>query len=317
MRKQTFLALWIVIAVVVGPRVIGVTAQGTPEPASLVLTVDNGADARLNRMDWDVNAWSLLLPGTSIRGSDYIDLAGRTTVRVLCPDLTVLDQRGSEVPQCNPYPAVTAFFYVDDPAWTAHGQNTAITVLPADIASLPADLDPGSYGAQELSGAGLDLVRNGIGTIQGLDLPDDAKAFALSSLYRSQGALLDAVGVLTALPDIGCTERRPSVDAPTGDARPMVQSPVLYLRLGELYELLGLTSNASLQYQCALDLSNALGDTADAALASARWANIATDPGQAIQFYQQSINAYAQLGAQQDMQAVLDVCGLRNCTPPG
>jgi hypothetical protein len=212
---------------------------------------------------------------------------------------------------------VTAFYYVDDPAWTARNQNSAITLLPGDIASLPADIDPGSYGAQELSGSGLDLVRSGISTIQALDVPDDAKAFALASLYRSQGALLDAVGVLTNLPDIGCTERRPSVDAPTGEARPMVQSPVLYLRLGELYELLGLTPNASTQYGCALDLANALGDTADAALASARWANIATDPGQAIQFYQQSINSYAQLGAQGNVQAVLDVCGLRNCTPPG
>ncbi|MBN1966896.1 MAG: hypothetical protein JW910_19745, partial [Anaerolineae bacterium] len=65
-----------------------VTAQGgEPVPTHLVLSVDNGSDARINRMDWDVNGWSPLLPATAVRPNDYIDLAGRTTVIVLCTDL--------------------------------------------------------------------------------------------------------------------------------------------------------------------------------------------------------------------------------------
>jgi hypothetical protein len=319
MRKQTLIIPLMLLALVLiaSPAAAQPRQQsGTgSEPAHLVLTLDNGADARLNRVDWDVNAWSPLLPGAGIRSSDYIDLAGRTTVRVLCTDLTLLDQRGSEVPRCNPYPSVTAFYFADDPAWTMRDQSPTVFTLPAGVGTLPPGFDPGAYGASELSGGSLDTVLAGIQAIQALGVPDDAQALALASLYRSNDLPLDALGVLLALPDLGCTQR-PTVQPPDGEDRPMVQSPVMYLRVGELYEMLGQLDDAARNYQCAATLADGFNDPADSALAYARWANVAPDPAQAVQFYQFSINNYAAIGAVDLVNTVLEICGSRNCTAP-
>ncbi|MBI5960682.1 MAG: hypothetical protein HY866_18230 [Chloroflexi bacterium] len=319
MRKQTLILPLILLALALIPLTPAAAQprqqNAGSEPAHIVLTLDNGADARMNRVDWDVNAWSPLLPGASLRSSDYIDLAGRTTVRVLCTDLSLLDQRGSEVPRCNPYPAVTAFYYYDDPAWTMRDQTPTVFTLPAGVSTLAPGFDPGAFGASELSGGQLDTVLAGIQAIQSLDVPADAQALALASLYRTNDLVLDALGVLLALPDLGCVQR-PAVAVPDGEARPMVQSPVMYLRIGELYEMLGSLNDAARNYQCAADLADSLGDPADAALAYTRWANVAPDPGQAIQFYQFSITNYGTIGALDQMNTVLEICGSRNCTTP-
>lgn len=305
----------VVLALPVGAQDSG--PGGTSEPAHLVLSVDNGGEAHINRMDWDINAWSPLLPATSVRSSDYIDLAGRTTVKILCTDLVLLDQLGSQAPACNAYPTVTAFFFTDDPTWTQRGGIGTVTTLPADMAIIPEEVDnPGAYNLRELSGGELDTLLAQVSAVLALDVSPEARAYALSSLYRGQGALFEALGTLTALPDLGCTRRRPAVDVPTGESRPLTQSPALYIRIGELYEMLNQPPDAQRSYGCAVDLAQALGDTADLALAQARWANIADDPGQAIQFYQQSINNYWALGALTNASAVLEICGSRNCTAP-
>jgi hypothetical protein len=311
MHKKLFFMILIGLVVLgVGPYAAAQNAT-TPDAAHLVLSV-TGSGARINRMDWDLNAFAPVFPGASVRASDYIDLSGRTTVMVLCTDLTLIDQRGSEVPRCDQYPAITAFIYVDDPAWKADLPQT-INTLPDE--SIPPEVtNPGTYQTSQLSGSALDATLSAVETINALAVDDAARAFALSSYYRTQGALFSALGALTALPDLGCTARRPSVTPPTGEDRPLVQSPVTYLRVGELYEMLGQPDDALRNYACAADLSNTLSDPADAALAYARQANVINDPVQAIQFYQTAINNYAGLGATTQANTLLDICGSRNCT---
>ncbi len=308
-KKMFFIFLIGMVAVGVGPYAAAQDATA-PEAAHLVLSV-TGSGARINRMDWDLNAFAPVFPGASVRASDYIDLAGRTTVMVLCTDLTLIDQRGSEVPRCEAYPATTAFYYVDDPAWKAEPPST-VTTLPGEI--IPAEVtNPDAYRVSELSGGALDAAVSAAQTINALAVDDAGRAFALSSYYRSQGALFSALGALTTLPDLGCTVRRPSVEPPTGEDRPLVQSPVTYLRVGELYEMLGQPEDAIRNYACAASLAEALSDPADMALAYARQANVTTDPAQAVQFYQLAINNYAGLGAKTQANTLLEICGSRNC----
>ena len=309
-KKMFFMILIGLVALGVGPYAAAQDATA-PEPTHLVLSV-TGSGARINRMDWDLNAFAPVFPGASVRASDYIDLTGRTTVMVLCTDLTLIDQRGSEVPRCDQYPAITAFVYVDDPAWTAD-PSQPVSTLPGETVP-PEVTDPGAHQTSELSGSALDDVLAAVETINGLAVDDAGRAFALSSYYRNQGALFSALGALTALPDLGCTARRPSVTPPTGEDRPLVQSPVTYLRVGELYEMLGQPDDAVRNYSCAADLATALDDPADMALAYARQANVINDPAQVIQFYQTAIDNYAGLGATTQANTLLDICGSRNCT---
>jgi tetratricopeptide (TPR) repeat protein len=313
-KKMFFISLIVIMALGVLPNAAAQDTGTSPEPAHLVLSV-TGSGARINRMDWDLNAFAPVFPGASVRASDYIDLSGRTTVMVLCTDLTLLDQRGSEVPRCNTYPNLTAFYYVDDPAWSAPDKAITVVTLPADLANIPAEVNkPNSYNQDELVGGELELVLSGVNTINGLDLSAEAKAFALSSFYRSQDVYFEALGALTALPDLGCTARRPTVSPPEGEDRPLVQSPVTYLRVGELYEMLGQIDDALRNYSCAADLAQAVSDPADTALAYARWANVTNDPVEAIQFYQIAIDNYAGLGAAEQANTLLEICGSRNCT---
>jgi len=315
MRKLAFMAIITIIILASVP--VGVTAQqGDLEPAHLVLSVDNGIDARLNRMDWDVNAWAPLFPAMGVRSSDYIELAGRTTVMVLCSDLTLLDQRGSEVPRCDPYASETFFFYLDDPTWTPD-ESTEVVVSSADPASFPPEIrDPGAHNLRELSDSERSDIAAQVDTILGLGLSSDAEAFALSSLFRSYGMLFDAIGTLTALPDLQCTERNRTAEITSSDQRTLTESPALYVRLGELYQMIGQNEDANRSYECAVALGESAGDPANTALAYARLANISEDTAEATQLYQLSINNYAMLLAINDANAVLEVCGLRNCTLP-
>ncbi len=319
MRKQTSLIFLLVALLVAAlPLMAQGTQQGgeSTEPAHLVLTVDSGGDARINRVDWDVNAFALVFPGTGVRSSDYIDLSGRTTIKVLCTNLALLDQRGSEVPACDPYSSKSAFFYYDDPRWSTEGVATVVT-YPADLAAIPAEVrNPAGYNFNELTSGELDAVRADVSTITSLGVPAEAQAFALSSLYRGQGMIFQALAELVAIPGLECIERRPSVTPPSSDTRTMVQSPVLYIRIGELYELLGQPEDALRNYRCAGELAQVIGDPATIALAFARWANIEPDGAQAIQYYQRAIDNYAQLKAADSASAMLEICGSRNCTMP-
>ncbi len=291
---------------------IGGTAQGSsPTPAHLVLSIDDGTDAQLNRMDWDVNAWSPVFPGTALRSGDYIELSASTAAVVLCTDLTLLTQRGSEAAQCDPYPYDTFFVFLDDPAWSPDNEASQILVQSTDFP--PEVTNPSALPLVQLSDSQRSTIEGQISQINGLGLPDDAAAFAAASLYRGQGLILDAIQTLTTLPDIECTDRRTTVSDPPTDARPLVKSPLLYLRLGELFQIVGQNEDAQRYYLCASDLAERLNDPADAALAYARQANIA-DPANAVGLYQLSIDRYTALGAAEDASAMLELCGSRSCT---
>jgi hypothetical protein len=318
MRKLAILTSVLVLAALVAQSSVIAQDSGgdSMEPAHLVLTVASGGEARINRMDWDVNAFAPIFPGTGVRGSDYIDLSGRTTLQILCADLSLIDQRGSEVPSCDPYPAQSRFLYLDDPAWTVESAPTIVT-FPADLASVPAEIvNPNGYNFNELVGGELDAVRADVAAITELGLPAEAQAFALASLYRGNDMLFQSLAESNAISGLECIERRPSVTPPSDDTRTLVQSPVLYIRIGELYQLLGQQEDALRNYRCAGELAQTIGDPANVALAFARWANIEPDGAQAIQYYQRAIDNYARLGAVDNANAMLEICGLRNCTMP-
>jgi hypothetical protein len=319
MRKHTLVGVIILVLIAVMPGIPhGVTAmQGTTsDPIHLVLSVESDGDVTINRIDWNVNGLSPVYPGTGVRGSDYLNLSGRSTLSVLCTDLQLIDQRNSEAPRCNTYPSITAFFYADDPTWTP--SSGAPTVVVTDPPTIPPEVttDLGAFNLQTLSGDQQAQVSQVTNTIMSLGVDTAAQAVALSSYYTSQEMYFDAIGVMTSLPDLQCTAQRPKVQAPEGGKRPLLQSPVVYLRLGELFQMIGQIQDAQRYYQCAQELSDGLSDTADSALAYARLANVWPDPGQAIQFYQTSINLYVQLGATDYANSLLEICGSRNCTMP-
>lgn len=314
MRTRVSLVILIVlIALAAGP----VWAQGGGlQPAHLVLSVDNGTEARLNRMDWDVEAWAPLFPATSVRSNDYIDLQGRTTVMILCADLTLVDQRGSESPGCDPYAYGEAFIYADSPRWLPDDEARGAIPILSDESVPPEITDPGAISMQVLGEGDLAAITQQADMILNLPVSEEAQAFALSSLYRAQGLFIDSIRELTALPDIGCSARRPFVDPPSGDTISLVQSPVLYLRLGELFQLVAQDEDALRYYQCAAEQAEALSDPSSTALAYARQGAMAADPAEAIRLYQLAIDNYAALGATEDANAMLEICGSRNCTLP-
>lgn len=312
MRKPFILLTAIVLIIAGSLPVPGAAAQGGGStPAHLVLSVNDGIDAQLNRMDWDIAAWSPVFPGTVLRSGDYIELAASTTALVLCTDLTLLEQRGSESAQCNPYPYDTFFIYTDDPMWTAEDEAQQIQVLSTD--SFPPEVtDPGTLPLVQVSDDQRAQVEQQISQINGLGLSDDAAAFAAASFYRGQGLIIDAIQTLITLPGVECTARRATVTDPPADERSLVKSPVFYLRLGELFQIIGQNEDAQRYYLCASDLAERLSDPADAALAYARQANIA-EPADAVGLYQLSIDRYAALGAVDAASAMLEMCGSRNC----
>lgn len=323
-NKHTFGLL--IVFVLLGLVALGsgapayVTAQGDygPEPAHLVMSVDGEGDARLNRMDWDVNAWAPLYPGTGVRANDYIDLSGKATVSILCADLTLIEQRGSEVPRCYAAPEPT-FIYLDDPGWVPSPEETqTVVVFSSDLSGLPPEiLNPGGVNLNELTGDEASRVSAQRDTILALNLSPEAQAVALSSLYRTQGMTFDAISVLITLPEIGCSTRRPFIEPPAEGERPLLQLPVVYIRLGESFQILGQTEDAQRYYNCAGELAQTLGDPANGALAFARQANMAEELAVKTQLYQSAINNYMQLGAVEDADVMLNRCGSSNCTMPG
>ncbi|MBN2303188.1 MAG: tetratricopeptide repeat protein [Anaerolineae bacterium] len=310
MRNLTLLACILILVTALAPA----AAQGgdRSDPAHLIVSMQSDGEVRINRMDWDVNAFAPVFPGAAVRGSDYVDLSGRTAVLILCNDLTLLDQRGSEVPRCDPYAYSPVFYYPDDPDWEP--------ALPPTVVTLPGSAAPpeftGSANRNELTGGELDSVLANTETILGLDLDTTGHAFALAMYYYGQGMTFDAITILTALPDLECSDRRPTVDPPGNGVLTLVKSPVVYLRLGELYQSLGQDDVAGRYYRCGADLASALGDPADEALALARQANLQADPVTAIDLYQSAINRYAALGALDAANLLLEICGSRNCTLP-
>lgn len=312
------LVLVLVLCVVALPFA---NAQGTPnndprgdtnQPVHLVLHVADGGEALINRMDWNVNAFAPVYAGTSARSGDYIDLSGRTTLRILCADLTLIEQLGSETPQCDPYAYTLAFFYPNSPVWTMVGERVTVVTFPANLASTPPGVNVGQYTVDELTGGELDEVLAQQQKITALPLEPEQIAFALGSFYRGQGMIFEAVSTLTAITEGQCSNR-PTVN--TGQTTTQIAaSPVLYLRIGELYDILALTQEAERYYQCAAGLAQEAGDQANAGLAFARQANIVADPVRAIDLYQRAINEYVALGAMDDARMLLDICGQRNCT---
>jgi tetratricopeptide (TPR) repeat protein len=284
----------------------------TQQPAHLVLSVTDGGEALINRMDWNVNAFAPVQAGTSVRSGDYIDVSGRTTLKILCADLKLIEQLGSEAPQCDPYAANPAFLYPNSPVWSMVGQRITVVTFPSNLASTPDGVETSQYSVNELAGGNLDTVVAMQQTITGLALEPEQKAFALGSLYRGQGMIFEALNTLTAITEGQCS-RTNSVNASQTGTQ-IAASPVLYLRIGELYDILGLTNDAARYYQCAVGLAQENGDQASAGLAFARQANIAPDPVQAISLYQLAIDNYTDLGANDDASALLDICGQRNCT---
>ncbi len=309
MRTRISLLILVLLAVVLTGA--PVTAQKASDAVHLVLSVESDGGVNINRFNWDVQALSPVYPGTSVGTSDFLDLSGRSRVIVLCTDLQIVEQLNSEVPRCNPYPNVTAFFSADDPTWIPDSGP----VMVFDPAALPEGIDASAAELETLSNAAQTETTTLTQTIQGLGLSEEAEAFAVASVYRTEGLYLDAIATLLDLPDIECQRPR-GVTAPTGTDRPLVKSPVLYLRLGELYQMIGQDEDAGRYYECAAVLAEALQDPANLGLAFARWANISEDPGQAIQFYQNAINNFALLGAADYADAMLEVCGSRNCTMP-
>lgn len=282
------------------------------EAVHLVLAVNSSGAVSFNRIEWGVTAFAPLFPGTGVRANDFMDVSADTTITILCADLALVRQRGSGVPDCSTYLQDPVFRYVDDPEW-----------LPADVGvvtvteSSPQPDEIFATGEFQVAAAGdslLAAVTEQVSAIAALDVPDDAKAFALATYYREQGMTFDAVNALLALPEVGCQREGQTVAPPRADERPLAKLPVTYLRLGELYQELGNDDIAARYYGCAATLAETLEDPANLALASARWANI-VDIATATPLYQVAIDSYAQLGARGYAETMAEFCG-RDCRLP-
>jgi tetratricopeptide (TPR) repeat protein len=316
MRTWITIGLVVLIALGLGGRAAAQEqGQARTVAAHLVLAMSQGGVAEINRMDWDVNAFAPLALGEGVRSNDYIEVSGDTSLAILCADLQLIEQRGSEVPPCNQYIDTPMFSYTEDPVWRPSDAASTIVVFPPDLALVPVEIsDPGAFNQSVLTGGDLDQVVSARDTILDLSVPGEAKAYALSRLYRNQDMIFDALGVL--LPDLECTARRAFVEPPGPNERLLFKSPAVYLHAGEMFQMLGQTEDAVRYYTCAADLADATGDTANLALAFARLGNATEEPGQKISFYQQAIDTYAALNAPELVNGVLEICGRGNCSVP-
>lgn len=302
---------WVVLSVALGMLLLMpnlVAAQNnsnSPEVAHVVLEVEGTVG--VSRDGWNVLSQTAVVPGMALRASDYLIFSGASQVKVLCADLSIQEVFSDGVVKCTSNPSHPAFYYVDMLDWlpdTNTVTTTAETVLPDEVSE--------AIELETLSSADTATLNSQRATIEALNLDDDIEAYVLASLYARYGLYYDAITTVSAHEDLQCKDV--ALVRSLG-ASAMLESPTVYLRLGEWYYFVDDLANSEQMLTCSQQLATSNNDIGHVALASARLGDITTD-GNPFTFYQQAIDSFAQLQANNAVDNLLQTCGSRNCSDP-
>lgn len=287
----------------------GVTAQtdsGESEVAHLLLAVDG--TVTVSRDGWDILADSLAPPGSNLREGDYLVFSGSGSALILCADLSVFEQYSDGVVNCISDPQMPAFYYADSVEWMPE-ENSPSVMVKADT-TIPANAP--SIQTQSLSGEDDQALSGLLQNVAGLGLEPDVQSYVTAALYDRYGLYYDAINEILQNDSIQCVER--AVVRPTSENL-IMESPVTYIRLGEWHHFIGDVEASQRFFACAFQLAEELGDTGNAALAAARSGDVTTSDDQ-VSYYQQAIDRFASLDANENIEELLGICGSRSCTDP-
>jgi hypothetical protein len=287
----------------------GVTAQsdsGEDEVAHLLLQVEGAVT--VSRDGWDINADSLAVSGSNLREGDYLVFSASSRAVILCADLTLVEQFADGVANCISDPQMPAFYYADGIEWMPE-TDTQTLFVKVDT-SIPADapaMQTASLAAED--NQALATLQQSIGAL-GLD--PEIQSYVMANLYARYGLYYDAINELVQFDTLQCVDR--AVVRPTGSSA-IFESPVTYVRLGEWHNFIGNVEASQRFFSCGFQLAEELGDTGNAALSAARSGDVTTNNDE-VSYYQQSINRFASLDANENIEVLLGICGSRSCTDP-
>ncbi len=305
MKRITLMLVVGIVALLPGLVSAQDDSERAAEASHILLAVEGSVS--VSRNGWDILEDSLAPPATSLREGDFLVFAGSSSAVILCADLTLAEQFADGVVECSPDPENPAFYYADNVEWMS-SEPLVVAITPET--QLPPDT--GDVQLVQLSAEDQETLAAQMTAVDGLGLEPDATVFVLASLYARYGLYYDAINILLTHDAIQCRDR--AIVRPTGD-NPVLESPVSYLRLGEWHYFTGDQAASERFFTCARQLANDIQDEGNAALAAARLGDVTLE-GDPFQFYQEAIDYYAALGANTDVDALLDFCGSRNCTDP-
>ncbi len=304
-NKLGLLAIIIMLIATYG----GVTAQSDPnenEVAHLLLQVEGTVN--VSRDGWDIRADSLAASGSNLREGDYLVFSGSSRAVILCADLTVVEQFADGVANCISDPPTPAFYYSDLIEWMPADGTSTVTIKPDTtiLANAPA------IQTQSLSSEDSQTLSTLQQGIAGLNLESEIQSYVTANLYTGYNLYYDAINELLQNDSVQCIER--AVVRPTGESS-IFESPVTYIRLGEWHYFIGDVEASQRFFACAFQLAEELGDTGNAALAASRSGDVTTNNDE-VTYYQQAIDRYATLDADENIEILLGICGSRSCTDP-
>ena len=287
----------------------GATAQSDPiesEVAHLLLQVEG--TVRISREGWNIRADSPAATGSYLREGDYLVFSGSGRAVILCSDLTLAEQYADGVANCISDPQTPAFYYADSIEWIP--QTTAQVVMTKSDTIIPSDAP--TVQTESLSAEDSQTLTTLQQTIAGLNLEPDVRSYVNASLFARYHLYYDAIQELLQNEGVQCIDR--AVVRPTGEGL-ILESPVTYIRLGEWHYFIGDVEASQRFFSCAFQVAEELGDTGNAALAASRSGDVTTNNDE-VTYYQQAIDRFATLDAEDSIQTLLSICGSRSCTDP-
>ena len=304
-KTLSFLGLILMLLATYG----GVTAQTDSEEAEVAhLLIQVEGTVTVSRDGWDINADSLAPAGSNLREGDYLVFSGSGSAVILCADLSLFEQYADGVVDCISDPQMPAFYYADGIEWIPTSDTPVVmvkgdTVIPSNAPSMQTE-PLSSEDSQGLSTLQQEVVA--------LGLDPDIQSYVMANLYARYGLYYDAINEILQHESVQCIDR--AVVRPTGENL-IFESPVTYIRLGEWHHFIGQADASQRFFACAFQLSEELGDPGDAALAAARSGDVTTNNDE-VSYYQQAIDRYALLDANDSIETLLGICGSRSCTDP-
>lgn len=298
----------LVLATLFGGTTLAQEPPEIPEDQPAHLVIETEGNVRISRVGWDILAESPIFAGSSLQEGDYLVFSGSSRAVILCADLTVQEQFADGVPDCVTQPETPAFHFADRLEWlpeTTRVQVSDATVIPDDTADVTIEQIP-SDDLDTLTALQQDIIETD-------GLAPETTAFALANLYARYDLYFDAIALLTEQEAIQCTER--AIVRPEGVSQ-VLEAPAAYLRLGEWSYYINDLASGERYFTCAFQLAEEIGDTGYAALAAVRLGDITDDETQAAVFYQNAIDRFATLEADEAVDQLLGICGTRNCTDP-
>jgi hypothetical protein len=183
----------------------------------------------------------------------------------------------------------TAFAYPGNPP--LQSGSDYLLIVEADNGKSSKDEGLPGLGFSLLPAEEIERIRVDVGTIDGLNLSEEATVFALAQLYAGRSLYAEAIEMLEGLAE--------------SDSR----ATNVFRELGEFYQQVGLLVLAESRYTRALELAETTGDVEGAAAAKAKLGEVYLALGnknEALRWWTQAQTGYESLG---DSQRASQIAG--------